>query len=144
MSQRTGLLASLAVWLVGYSMVAASEWPTVEVFTTVDFPFVTHNEAYPIEVYAIDSIQRLETELSRGLTADVDSAKRLARKRVAIVDDTQRKHVQQAATGLAKAMQYGIDRYPAVVFDAEAVVYGVADLKTALHRYRRWREASAQ
>ena len=93
---------------------------------------------------SIDSIQRLETELSRGLTADVDSAKRLARKRVAIVDDTQRKHVQQAATGLAKAMQYGIDRYPAVVFDAEAVVYGVADLKTALHRYRRWREASAQ
>ena len=29
-------------------------------------------------------------------------------------------------------MQYGIDRYPAVVFDGEAVVYGVTDLTVAL------------
>jgi len=43
-----------------------------------------------------------------------------------------------AATALAKAMQYSIDRYPAVVFDGEIVVYGVTDLTVALEQYRVW------
>jgi integrating conjugative element protein (TIGR03757 family) len=43
-----------------------------------------------------------------------------------------------AATALAKAMQVGVDRYPAVVFDGEAVVYGVTDLTFALEQYRAW------
>ena len=47
--------------------------------------------------------------------------------------------VQNAAVGLAKAMQYGIDRYPAIVFDGKAVVYGLTDLNSALDHYRTWR-----
>jgi integrating conjugative element protein (TIGR03757 family) len=48
--------------------------------------------------------------------------------------------MQQAAIGLAKAVQYGVDRYPAMVFDGGAVIYGVTDIHQALLRYRQWRE----
>ena len=46
---------------------------------------------------------------------------------------------KNAAIGLAKAVQYGIDRYPAIVFDGRVVVYGVTDLVEALDRYKAWR-----
>jgi integrating conjugative element protein (TIGR03757 family) len=42
--------------------------------------------------------------------------------------------------GLAKAMQYGIDRYPTIVFDGKYVVYGVANVREALQQYRKWQE----
>ena len=35
-------------------------------------------------------------------------------------------------------MQYGIDRIPAIVFDSQAVVYGVTDLSAALAHYQAW------
>ena len=35
-------------------------------------------------------------------------------------------------------MQYGVDRYPAIVFNGEAVVYGLTDLSNALDHYRTW------
>ncbi|MEA2093693.1 MAG: DUF1525 domain-containing protein [Pseudomonadota bacterium] len=40
--------------------------------------------------------------------------------------------------GLARALQYGIDRYPAIVFDGQLVVYGVTELGQALHQYYHW------
>ena len=36
--------------------------------------------------------------------------------------------MQRAAMGLAKAMQYGIDQYPAIVFDGDLAIYGVTDI----------------
>ena len=45
---------------------------------------------------------------------------------------------KNAAFGLAKAVQYGVDRYPAIVFEGRAVVYGVTDLVEALNRYEAW------
>jgi integrating conjugative element protein (TIGR03757 family) len=46
--------------------------------------------------------------------------------------------MQRAAIGLTKALQYGIDRFPAMVFDGQCVVYGVTDLGQALRQYHRW------
>ena len=44
-----------------------------------------------------------------------------------------------AYQGLSVAIQYQIDRYPAVLFDrGKAVVYGVTDLQQALGWYRQW------
>ena len=51
---------------------------------------------------------------------------------------------KDAAIGLAKAVQYGVDRYPAVVVNGTAVVYGVTDLVEAVARYQAWREARSQ
>ena len=52
--------------------------------------------------------------------------------------------MQHAAMGLAKAMQYGVDRYPAIVFNGEVAIYGVTDIGEALDRYRLWREGRKQ
>jgi integrating conjugative element protein (TIGR03757 family) len=49
--------------------------------------------------------------------------------------------MQRSSIGLAKAMQYGINRYPAIVFDGQAVVYGVTDLNAARAHYQTWRTA---
>ena len=47
--------------------------------------------------------------------------------------------VKNAYAGVLKAMTYGIDRYPAMVFDhGAAVIYGVTDLNEALEAYRQW------
>ena len=124
--------------------VSAGEQPAVEVFTTSELPIFTDIKADRDELYEIDAIKRFEAQLSRGLPSDADAARRQAIERVAQVDEGRMQRVQRAAVGLSKAVQYGIDRYPAVVFDGEAVVYGVTDLAEALHRYRQWQEASAQ
>jgi integrating conjugative element protein (TIGR03757 family) len=50
---------------------------------------------------------------------------------------------KNAAFGLAKAAQYGVDRYPAIVFDGRAVVYGVTDLVDAVERYETWQREQA-
>ena len=41
--------------------------------------------------------------------------------------------LENAAIGLVKAMQYGLDRYPAIVFDGQFVVYGMTDRVAATH-----------
>ena len=126
------------------SVVLASDQPLVEVFTSSDIPVVPDHQGNRVEFYEIDGIKRFEAELSRGLPSDADPARRQAIERVTHVDEGQKKQVQRSAVGLSKAVQYGIYRYPAIVFDGEAVVYGVTDLGEALHRYRQWQEASAQ
>jgi len=52
--------------------------------------------------------------------------------------------MQRAAIGLAKVAQYGVDRYPVIVFDGEVAIYGVTGMREALHRYQQWREGGKQ
>ena len=111
---------------------------------TSDISIITGLNTDRVELYEIDGIQRFEQEISRGLSGDVNTAKQQAIDRVTQLDEGQKQQVQRSAIGLTKAMQYGIDRYPAIVFDGEAVVYGMTDLTEAIHRYRQWREAAAQ
>jgi integrating conjugative element protein (TIGR03757 family) len=47
-------------------------------------------------------------------------------------------------SGLVQAMQYGIDRYPAIVFDGKAVVYGITDVRAATQRYQQWQAGEAR
>jgi integrating conjugative element protein (TIGR03757 family) len=144
LSKHSHLLASVAVavLLTANGVVMAGEHPTVEVFTATDSPTDTDVKADRVEVYEIDGIERFEAELSRGLPANADAAKRSAQARIGQLNQRQLQRAQRAAQGLAKAMQYGIDRYPAIVLDGRAVVYGVPDVKTALHLYRQWQEAA--
>ncbi|WP_268745429.1 TIGR03757 family integrating conjugative element protein [Methylomarinum vadi] len=73
------------------------------------------------------------------MPADPAQSKRIALDRIQHMDDQSKTKMQMAAQGLAKAMQYGVDRYPAIVFDGQAVVYGVTDVQSALAHYRVWR-----
>ena len=119
----------------------------VEVFTTSDSPITRDTDlAWPrsgaivLQVYRLDGIQRVETQLSEGLTADPEQSKTVVLQRFQQLHEEDRVQMQQAAIGLAKAVQYGVDRYPAMVFDGGAVIYGLTDIHEALVRYRQWRE----
>lgn len=110
----------------------------VEVFTSRDHP-LTNTEALPgAAVYHIDSLMHIQETLSKDLPADEETAIRIARQRATNID---REAAIRAAEGLAIAhLKYRLDRYPAVVFAGQSVVYGVTDLDVAKRIYDESRE----
>lgn len=133
--------------VVQAAQIEAATPQIIEVFTSSDLPItgvaaITADSIRPktkLQVYELDGIQRIEVKLSKGLTADPEQSKRIVLQRFQQLDEAARARMQRAALGLAKAVQYGIDRYPAIVFDGAAVVYGVADIHEALRHYQQWR-----
>ena len=116
----------------------------IEAFTSVKYPFVdakgigNNSHGLAVTVYEIDGIESIERDLSIDMPADPEKSKRIALHRIQHMDDQSKTKMQMAAQGLAKAMQYGVDRYPAIVFDGQAVVYGVTDVQTAIAHYQTW------
>jgi len=128
--------------LVFSAPVWAADALVIEFFTTGGQPVVaTEHERLrtaTITTYAVDGLERFESGLSEGLPADPDAAKAEALRRIQLLDDARMAPAKNAAFGLAKAVQYGVDRYPAIVFDGRAVVYGLRDLVEAFDRYEAW------
>lgn len=120
---------------------AVEKAPTIEVFTDSSLQTVSENDH--TTVYLIDRIHKLQEELSIDLPADSESAKALALQRFQRMDSQLSRELENAAKGLVQAMQYGIDRYPAIVFDGQAVVYGLTDIYAATQLYQRWQAESA-
>lgn len=134
----TGLV--LPVWAGGVL--------SVEVFTTSERSFngVDHERlgSATATTYVVDALKHLEMALSEGLPTDSEIAKVEAFQRFQRLDDDGTAPAKNAAIGLAKAIQYGVDRHPAIVFDGLAVVYGVTDLVEALDRYEAWQREQAR
>jgi integrating conjugative element protein (TIGR03757 family) len=124
--------------------------PIVEVFTTKEQKVrsefhaesMTPDQDIDLQVYHFDGIQQFESLLSKELPTHFKQAKKIALQRLEHFDSKLMESVQKAAIGLSKAMQYGLDRYPAIVLDSQAVVFGITDLEQALRLYRHWQEAS--
>lgn len=144
----SALLALLVVTVAQAGQPVEVHPRLVEVFTTTESSVTgdaainsqaVHGET-EFHVYELDGIQRIEAKLSEGLTADPEKSKRVVLQRFQQLHEDDRARMQRAAMGLAKAMQYGVDRYPAIVFDGEVAIYGVTDIGEALHRYQEWRE----
>ncbi len=118
----------------------------LEVFTTSQRPVVALAPKsatnalfdYAVTVYEIDGLQFIERKLSHDLPIDRGQSQHLAMQRLRRLEEPEVRGMRAAAMGLAKAMQYGIDRTPAVVFDGEAVVYGMADVSAAVEAYEAW------
>jgi len=115
----------------------------IEIFSSSKYPVdgipeQQKESGTTIHFYPIDGIHQLESGLSQELPADPEVAKSLVLKRLEQQKEDAIGRVQQSATGLAKAMQYDIDRYPAIVLDGDLVVYGLTDLNAALGHYRAW------
>ena len=124
------------------SETAIKKAPTIEVFTDSSLQIVSGNDH--ATVYLIDRINRLQQELSNDLPADSESAKTLALQRFQRMDTQLSSELENAAKGLVQAMQYGIDRYPAIVFDGQAVVYGLTDIHAATQLYQGWQAEGAE
>ena len=91
----------------------------IDAFTTTELPVtggavINHQQGHEelkLRVYEMDGIQRIEAKLSDGLTADPEQSKQIVLQRFQQLHEEDRARMQRAAMGLAKAMQYGIDRY---------------------------------
>jgi integrating conjugative element protein (TIGR03757 family) len=146
------VLALFAGSVVHGAEIAVRHPHLIEVFTVGDSPvtgeIATNQQpdhgTTELRVYELDGIQHIEVQLSQGLTADPEESKRIVLQRIQQLDQTGRAQAQRAAMGLAKAMQYGIDRYPAIVLDGEVAIYGVTDIRDALRRYQQWQEDETQ
>ncbi|MXY14202.1 MAG: TIGR03757 family integrating conjugative element protein [Proteobacteria bacterium] len=120
--------------------------PRIEVFARADTPVTglqalateSGHEGPRVHIYVLDGLQALEAQFSENLARDPSQARRQALERIYRLNKTDRARLQRAAVGLARAVHYGIDRYPAMVFDGQLVVYGLTDLGAALAHYRRW------
>ena len=124
---------------------ASAQSKLIEVFSSRAYPVTGRLEQQAgtnvvIHHYAIDAIHQLELNLSQDLPADPEAAKSLALNRIEYLSDDAVGRMRKSATGLTKALQYGIDWYPAIVFDGVVVVYGVTDIYTALRYYQQWQE----
>jgi len=128
--------------------VRAGEMLGAEVFTTSERPVTGAGDerlqTATLMTYHVDGLERFDSRLSEGLPADPKAAKAEALRRVQQLDDARMTLAKNAAIGLAKAVQYGVDRYPAVVFDGQVVVYGLTDLVEALDRYDAWQREQAR
>ena len=144
--------ALLGLALLGPSLlsgpVGAGDALTSEVLTKSEHPVAgTDHERLrggTLTIYAVDGLDRFESTLSDDLPADPETAEVEALGRIQEIGDAHMAPAKNAAVGLAKAVQYGVDRYPAIVFDGRAIVYGVTDLVEALNRYEAWHREHAQ
>lgn len=140
----------LALWLAELSQADDPASTTrMDIFITSYQPikrldaFVANHPDISIRVHTLDAIENLENALSQGLPADPHQAKRMALARLKQLSQGTRARLQHSATSIATALHYGIEQYPAIVFDADFVVYGLTDPFRALQHYRRWRLAEA-
>lgn len=117
---------------------------SIEIFISGDQPtsrnahFMEKHRGIEIRVHTLDAIRGLEHTLSRDLPSNSDEAKRLVLKRLQRLNNGDRIRLEHSATALAKAVQLGVTKYPAIVFDGKLVVYGLTDLSIALKQYRSW------
>lgn len=136
----------VAVWWLSLSLNAlAAGWawaerpPDIAAFIGSEHRLVHATGAET--VYRVDGIARWQRAWSQGLPADPERAKAIVLQRLQQADRPLTSELEQAAKGLWLAAQYGVDRYPALVFDGRAVVYGVTDVQQALQIYQMSQEA---
>ena len=122
--------------------IAGEAAPAIEVFTDSTFQVVSVSDN--TTVYVMDRINQLQQVLSEDLPSDPENAKQLVLARFQRMDAQLSSELENAAKGLVQAMQYGINRYPAIVFDGDAVVYGVTDVTAATQLYQRWQTRGAR
>lgn len=127
-------------------MVFATEPLAIEVFTTskrpVTLPAPTARSGIHVTVVEVDTLERFNEGLSKGLLADLSTARPEVERRLAALQHDEMAALQRTAMGLATATQLGIDRVPAIVFNKQAVIYGLTDVAEARRRYDAWQRTA--
>ena len=114
----------------------------VDVFTTVAFPIEpeeTGETSADVRQYDLDGVAKFERRLAHGIPSDPEGAKKVVLERIGSFTAADSSNLRSAANGIALAVQLGVERVPAMVFNREAVIYGDRRIADALSRYRAWR-----
>lgn len=130
------IVVSLPTW--------AQEPPYKVVVITNDLNPVTRlptlNPQTPqVLIYNLDAVSSLEVNLSMLLPKDENQALAIMQQRIAEIGQARlESDLAQAYKALTLAMSYGLDRYPAIIFDDETVMYGLTDVSLAIEKYNEW------
>lgn len=121
---------------------------TMDIFTTGEYPisraeFITGNarrDHTKLQIHHVDGLKQLEATLSEGLPNDPDQAQAIALQRMQNQRLRVKEVAQKGADSLELAIRYGVNRYPAIVFNqGESVIYGVTNVEDAIAIYLRER-----
>ena len=94
-----------------------------------------------ITILSLDAVQSIQDQLSEGLPNDETLARALVQQKIAEIGRSKLEdELRTAYLPLGTMMAYGLDRYPVIIFDKQAVIYGMTDLSLAINRYRQWLE----
>jgi len=95
-----------------------------------------------IPVVYLDAPERLQVDIFGTLSPAPAQAELEAQNVIASpVFKERQQQLASAYQGLTKAWSLGLDKYPAVVFDDQFVVYGTTDVDAALQLMGTWKEA---
>lgn len=124
---------------------ADAELPaTMDIFTSAEFPierigFIANTaraRATELTLYRVDSLEELEQLLNENLPNDPERAQAMALQRLQAGGARIRQLAQKGAEALELTLRYGIDRYPAMVFNGgESVIYGITNVEEAVAIY---------
>ena len=123
----------------------AAEQPFIEVISSDSFSVTgikaLQRQGLSVKVYNLDDGKRLVAQISTNLPNNQNAAKNVLQQRFKKMGDKQVKaQFIQAYQAVTLSTQYGLTRYPAVVFNhGESVVYGETNLVQALRLYQQWK-----
>jgi len=106
----------------------------------IDWNGVRTSENKPeITIFNLDAVQSIQDQLSEGLPNDEKLARALVEQKIAEIGRSKLEdELRTAYLPLGTMMANGLDRYPVIIFDQQAVIYGITDLSVAINRYRQW------
>jgi integrating conjugative element protein (TIGR03757 family) len=93
-----------------------------------------------LALYNLDAPAQLNQVLSQGLPGNIELAQHIVRQRLHQDGSAAlNARYQNAYQALSTSLEYGLDRFPAIVFNhGQAVVYGVTDLAVAVQMFQQW------
>ena len=92
-------------------------------------------------VIELDLPDRIEAELSAGLSADPGQAETIVQQRLRDGNEALQRRIGHAYQNVADAWGLGIAKIPAVVVDRRYVIYGEPDVTRAIARIDAYRNA---
>jgi integrating conjugative element protein (TIGR03757 family) len=103
------------------------------------------SNAVDLRVYGIDAVGQFESDISKLLPGDESKARQVLEEYInRIGRDVFEQEAIRAYQGIMAVVRYELEKYPAIVFDDESVIYGVTDLGEALNRYDAWKAGQAE
>jgi len=106
----------------------------------VDWNGTSPSENKPeITILSLDAVQSIQEQLSEGLPNDETLARASVQRKIAEIGRSKLEdELRTAYLPLGTMMAYGLDRYPVIIFDKQAVIYGMTNLSLAINRYSQW------
>lgn len=136
----TSWQSTAAAVVTGLCMVLFSRFAVADVLVVTDsrHPLKTMGGERVIE---LDLPDRIEAELSAGLSADPGQAETIVQQRLRDGKEALQRRIGRAYQDVADAWGLGIAKIPAVVVNRRYVIYGEPDVTRAVVRIDAYRNA---